>query len=224
MAFENSQLYKDIVKKARLEQKSFFVYFSARWCAPCQMMNKTTFKDQNVMDYINVNLLAVKVDVDEPVGKIWQEEFNVTSLPTMIFFDQFGNEAGRISSGISGTKLLGLLQDLGANRPINVYAHNQNTSYRVISNDELLGNRFIGNNSGVFEVQVGKFAAEKDIHRQMNGLENYFARHRFYILKEKLVETTVFTLVLSGFKDKFDAQSAKKVLDRHNYDARLIQL
>lgn len=224
--FQNSKLYKEIVSQAQTEQKDFFVYFSATWCAPCQIISRTAFKDENVTDFVNQNMIAVKVDIDDASGKIWQSEFGVQSLPTMIFFNKDGIEIRRITSGVSGSKLFGILQSLDGSQPF--YSANSITSftpYRIIGDNEFINNSTVAiSNSGVFEVQVGKFAKEKDIQRQLGLLSDNFERHQFYILREKLMETTVFTLVLSGFKNRHEAQQAKGILSNKNYDARLIQL
>ena len=88
--FEKTKTFDQISRQAEMEEKGFFVYFSARWCAPCQMMNKSTFKDENLADYVSERFIPVKMDIDDNYGKLWQDQFNVQAIPTIIFFDQCG--------------------------------------------------------------------------------------------------------------------------------------
>jgi len=107
--FEKTKTFDQISRQAEMEEKGFFVYFSARWCAPCQMMNKSTFKDENLADYVSERFIPVKMDIDDNYGKLWQDQFNVQAIPTIIFFDQWGNEVQRVNLSLTGRELLDLL-------------------------------------------------------------------------------------------------------------------
>ena len=58
--------------------------FTAAWCGPCKMMDKTTWRDDKVVQWVKDNGLAVQVDVDKQ-QKI-AREYGVQAMPTMILF------------------------------------------------------------------------------------------------------------------------------------------
>jgi thioredoxin-related protein len=37
-----------------------------KWCGPCKIMNRTTFQDEEVIDYVNENYYAIKFDAESP--------------------------------------------------------------------------------------------------------------------------------------------------------------
>lgn len=68
---------------AKEQDKNVFLYFHAEWCSYCKKMERTTFKKSKVIDYINENFIAIKVDSDRE-QKI-SETYNVRGLPTLWF-------------------------------------------------------------------------------------------------------------------------------------------
>jgi len=232
--FEQTKLYAEVSAKAQIEQKSFFVYFSANWCGPCQIMNRTAFKDENLANFIDDHVLAVKVDIDQTIGKIWQDEFNVTAIPTIIFFDKYGNERNRISSGVSGTKLLSILAELDPNhQPNNVdipaatYVHYQPVeSYsEALSPTDVNTSRFNQSKFTTFELEIGNYVGVSDYRFQMNALADRYDRHRFYII-ERIIPSgkTIYQLILGGFKNETEATSEAAYLKHRNYAPQLVKM
>lgn len=80
---------------AELQQdgKPIFIDFYADWCAPCKEMDRTTFKDERVIE-ISKQLAMVKVDCTAPDENIKQfmSQFDVTGMPTLVFIDKAGKE------------------------------------------------------------------------------------------------------------------------------------
>ncbi|SMD33762.1 Thioredoxin-like domain-containing protein [Reichenbachiella faecimaris] len=84
--------------------RPIFIEFTAKWCGWCKKMEKTTFRDDKVIDLLNEKFYAVKVDFDSPTliefqgenftGKQLAKHFGISGLPTMIYIssDQKNSE------------------------------------------------------------------------------------------------------------------------------------
>jgi thioredoxin-related protein len=80
---------------AKKEKKILLVDFYATWCGPCKLMDRTTWKDPKVQEWIRKNAVAVKVQGDKQ--REISSKYRVTGFPTVIFFKPDGVEAGRVS-------------------------------------------------------------------------------------------------------------------------------
>ena len=116
--------FDQIAAQAKQTSKPFFVYFYGEWCPSCQVMQQTTFQDQQVVELANMEILAVKADINSTLGKKWQTDFAVTCLPTTIFFDKNGNQLERYELPFTGTGFLKILNKHLYGKPL-VYANQQ---------------------------------------------------------------------------------------------------
>ena len=91
--------------KAKAENKHLFVNFTTSWCGWCKKMNKTTFKDGEIIDMLAKNFVSVKVDGDSKKEldidgyKITEQnlarsEFQIRSYPTYYFLTPQGGKLG----------------------------------------------------------------------------------------------------------------------------------
>lgn len=104
--------------KASNEGKLYFVYFSADWCMPCQWMAENTFADDSLRAFVTENALAVKVDIDAPLGRAHQKIFGVKILPTILIYNAQGELLQKCEDALPAPKLLSILRsfDEPANR------------------------------------------------------------------------------------------------------------
>jgi len=56
---------KDAFEKAKLEQKPILLDIFGSWCHWCHVMDKTSYSDPAVADFVNKNFVAVRVDTDK---------------------------------------------------------------------------------------------------------------------------------------------------------------
>ncbi|MCP4020292.1 MAG: thioredoxin fold domain-containing protein [Desulfobacteraceae bacterium] len=75
------------------QNKNIFLYFHADWCTFCQKLKSTTFKDNNVVQFLNEKFIPIIVDTD--VDKMLAASFGVKGLPTMWFLK---SDTGKISN------------------------------------------------------------------------------------------------------------------------------
>jgi thiol:disulfide interchange protein len=71
-------------ERADKDNKLVLVDFTATWCGPCQHMDKTTWKDAAVEDWVKKNAIAVQVDVD--AQKETAMALKIQAMPTVIVF------------------------------------------------------------------------------------------------------------------------------------------
>jgi thioredoxin-related protein len=56
--------WQEAEKRMTEEPKKVLVDVYTKWCGPCKMMNKTTFQDPIVVNYVNKNYYAIKFDAE----------------------------------------------------------------------------------------------------------------------------------------------------------------
>ena len=93
-------------KTAQKEQKSFMVYITADWCIPCKMMEETTFSSVIIQDMLNMKVTPYKINFDSEIGKKWKKSHNVTKVPTILTFDEHGNQKTRYENALTSSELM----------------------------------------------------------------------------------------------------------------------
>ncbi|MFT6413014.1 MAG: thiol:disulfide interchange protein DsbD [Glaciecola sp.] len=76
--------------------KSVMVDLYADWCVACKEFETRTFPDPRVIKALE-NTVWMQIDLTDntPQGLEFQEQFNITGLPTILFFDKNGYEVPR---------------------------------------------------------------------------------------------------------------------------------
>lgn len=88
--------WEEIKAKSKSEKKSIFLDVSATWCPPCNKLKSTTFKDTNVINYLNANFINIKLDENDKKVPFIYKKFKIVSFPTLLFLDSSGNELSRV--------------------------------------------------------------------------------------------------------------------------------
>ncbi|HHN77162.1 MAG TPA: thioredoxin [Phycisphaerales bacterium] len=105
--FFSREPYEQAKALAAKQEKLFFVKGTAEWCGPCKMMDRTTFKDKRVIEWLTSHAVSVAVDVDKQ-PKIAQL-LRIRAMPTMILF-RGDEELGRAVGYRDAGKLLAWLE------------------------------------------------------------------------------------------------------------------
>jgi thioredoxin-related protein len=69
--------FEQVEKLMEKEPRKVLIDVYTSWCGPCKMMNNTTFKDPDVVKYINKHYYAIKFDAEGEKSVSFQgQEFN----------------------------------------------------------------------------------------------------------------------------------------------------
>jgi thiol:disulfide interchange protein DsbD len=81
------------IESLQRENKPVLIDFYADWCAHCKELERTTFRDERVVDK-SAGFVMVKVNCTSPGGKCsaLTQRFKVSGLPTMVFLGPRGEE------------------------------------------------------------------------------------------------------------------------------------
>lgn len=82
--------FKDLIAKAKKENKLVFIDAYASWCGPCKMMEKNTFTKKSVGDFYNKNFINARIDMEKGEGREVAQKFGVRSYPTYLFLNGEG--------------------------------------------------------------------------------------------------------------------------------------
>lgn len=97
---------------AKKEGKLYFVDFDASYCAVCRNMDESTYQDQLLAEYMQDNVIANRIDVQDFDGVMWSQQYEVEALPTMLIFNSQGKLLKRLEGFQSGKKLLEAFRSL----------------------------------------------------------------------------------------------------------------
>jgi thioredoxin-related protein len=89
----SSQDLESFRSKARFENKPYFIFFSAPWCAPCHRIKNEIFTNTQIASLANDNYLAFYMDLESFDGaEMNSRYYKVSQLPTVLFFDPQGKQ------------------------------------------------------------------------------------------------------------------------------------
>lgn len=80
------------ITRGKSENKKIFVHFYADWCGACRIMENETFKDPEIISYLNKNFIPIKVNTDREQQTSMM--FRVRLLPDNWFITEQGDPIG----------------------------------------------------------------------------------------------------------------------------------
>lgn len=116
--FEQGLSWQQILEKAKSQNKYIFIDANATWCMPCKKMDREVFSKSVVGTYMNQHFVSVKIQMDSSKNddnniKGWysfahklQQAYNISSLPTYLFFSPDGRIVHRYLSAMSDSLFL----------------------------------------------------------------------------------------------------------------------
>jgi thioredoxin-related protein len=100
--------YAEGAALSKQEGKKMFLTFYADWCSYCHKMDKESFRNPEIADYLNRHFISVKANSDKE-AKL-SREFFVRGLPSNWFVDANGEKIAGQPGYIPPQQLLQLLR------------------------------------------------------------------------------------------------------------------
>ncbi len=106
--------FKDLVAKAKKENKILFIDAYTTWCGPCKMMEKNTFTKKSVGDYYNSNFVNARFDMEKGEGRDIAARYGVRSYPTYLFLNGDGELVSQNFGYMEEGLFLSMAQDINS--------------------------------------------------------------------------------------------------------------
>ena len=206
--------------KASEEGKLFFVEFYADWCTPCKWMDKTTFRDQDVVNMMNSNYVALKLDIETEEGSDLKNQYSVRMLPTIIIFNANGEMIERVEKTLSPESMKSLLSFHEAEDTRILVTYPFNSSPRQQASDEdremeelysqyLQRERFRTN----YKLQIANYTDYTEAFKKVNELSETFMEP-IIVLNDYVDNMTQYKVMMGEFQTIEEAEGFRKILQR----------
>ena len=108
--------YSEALEKAKSDQKMIFVDIVADWCIPCREMEKTTYRDKQVVETLNKRFHPVRLDQAAedtiqcdakrlPVNRCFFNVWNLQALPSYVLIAPKGLSILTYSNGLDADQM-----------------------------------------------------------------------------------------------------------------------
>lgn len=127
--FEHSS-WKEVVAKAKQENKLIFMDCYTSWCGPCKMMAKTVFKEAKVGEFFNKNFINCKFDMGVGEGKKLKDKFNVAVFPTFLVINSNEEVLHRFVGGMKSPEFIAKAQEALDGKGVSYYINKYKSGNR----------------------------------------------------------------------------------------------
>lgn len=106
--------FKELVAKAKKDNKIVFIDAYASWCGPCKMMERNVFTKKSVGDYYNSNFVNARFDMEKGEGREIAAKYGVRSYPTYLFLNGDGELVSQNFGYMEESMFLTIAQDINS--------------------------------------------------------------------------------------------------------------
>tara|TARA_B100001964_G_C14046337_1_gene514950 strand:- start:62 stop:445 length:384 start_codon:yes stop_codon:yes gene_type:complete len=104
--------YTTAQQQAAESDKPIILFFTGKWCSPCQIMKREVWADDQVMATVNADFIPVTIDVDNSNATETLSRYGIGATPNTIITDSQGNVLQQRQGRISKSDFLELLESL----------------------------------------------------------------------------------------------------------------
>jgi len=108
----------EAITRADAEKKPVMIDFITDWCRWCDTLDLHTYSDKNVAEFVNSNLVPIKIDAEKGEGIDIAKKYGVAAYPTIVVIKSNGDEIDRILGYVPAEPFLKTITD---------YVHGRNT-------------------------------------------------------------------------------------------------
>jgi thioredoxin 1 len=101
--------YSMAKQQAVESDKPIIIFFTGKWCSPCQIMKRQVWADEQVMRIVNDAFIPVEIDVANSDATATLSRFGINSTPTTIITDSDGKVLQHQPGRMNKTEFLELL-------------------------------------------------------------------------------------------------------------------
>ncbi len=148
-------------EQAASESKLYFVDFDASYCATCRNMDQSTYMDPILAQYMDDNVVALRLDVQDFDGVMWSQQYDVEALPTMLVFNNKGKLVKRLVGYQSAADLLKEFKSAQISSAIGQPSSNNLVNTSVVPN-EPTPNSTVGSTTNTTNSWVGSTVQEEE--------------------------------------------------------------
>ncbi len=223
--------YKEFRTVAQNADKPYFIYFHANWCMPCKKMNDITFRNAEVVKYINENYLGYSVDGESKIteGKNLAEFFGIYFYPMLVIFTPEGKVVEKIDGFVSPDDIIAALKRNRlkhgeADNLIFMYDDPPQAGFIMPSGKGLYRFFYEKQESEGYGVQIGIFESYESVLKKVEELQANF--HRNIILHVDTLENkTVYRIILGTFNTRRSALTYNELLlMKEGYNGLIVNL
>jgi thiol-disulfide isomerase/thioredoxin len=223
----NTMDIREAKEKASQEGKLIFLDFHAKWCSPCTWMDQTTFADEQIINILQQEYVALKIDIDQKEGYEIKNQFDVKYLPTLLIFNSEGIMIERIEKTVTPRILKEIL--LKHNEPVNkkVIPHSANTAPTMmvpvvskpaemkLSAEEEADFQKETKNQKIYKLQVGVFEKYESAEFFIQKLNQLYTEP-VTVKNDFINQKIVFRVLIGQFEQIDEAQKFKEILKTEN--------
>ena len=103
--------YKDMLAKAKAENKIVMIDFFTDWCKWCVELDKKVYTNDEVSGYANKHQVNWKLDAEKGEGVDLAKKYGISGYPTIVFVDADGKEIDRIVGYYPAKDFLKMMKD-----------------------------------------------------------------------------------------------------------------
>jgi thioredoxin-related protein len=92
--------YNDALIAAKTQNKPIFIDSYTTSCRYCKKMDRTTFRNREVVKYLNSHFITVKMNMRSDEGRVLKNKYEINALPTLLFVDAAGEPLVRVNGFI----------------------------------------------------------------------------------------------------------------------------